>query len=52
MIGMNVRVLRLVSSFLTAEELKPIIHRLYPGELFYATHYTKYLMNEVRVYLL
>nr|CAD1821045.1 unnamed protein product [Ananas comosus var. bracteatus] len=33
-------------NFLTAEELKPIIHRLYPGELFYATHYTKYLMNE------
>ncbi|KAG1361261.1 calumenin-B [Cocos nucifera] len=32
--------------FLTAEELKPIINHPQPGEFFYATHFTKYLMRE------
>ncbi|XP_010934862.1 uncharacterized protein [Elaeis guineensis] len=32
--------------FLTADELKPIIHHLQPGEFSYATHFTKYLMRE------
>ncbi|KAK1283105.1 Calcium-dependent protein kinase 28 [Acorus calamus] len=32
--------------FLTAEELKPIIHNLHPGEISYAKYYTKYLMHE------
>ncbi|CAL9131176.1 uncharacterized protein LOC135626362 [Musa acuminata AAA Group] len=32
--------------FLTAEELKPIIHRLYPGELSQSKYYTKYLMHK------
>jgi len=31
---------------LTAEELKPIIHHLQPGEFSYAMHFTKYLMHE------
>ncbi|XP_072972939.1 uncharacterized protein [Typha angustifolia] len=33
--------------FLTAEELKPIMQSIHPGELSYATYYTKYLMKEV-----
>ncbi|KAF7816674.1 acyl-CoA-binding domain-containing protein 1 [Senna tora] len=33
--------------FLSVEELKPILHYLYPGEISYATLYTSYLMNEV-----
>ncbi|XP_077240221.1 calcium-binding EF hand family protein [Tasmannia lanceolata] len=32
--------------YLTENELEPIIHHLYPGELSYATYYTKYLMHE------
>ncbi|RZR99967.1 hypothetical protein BHM03_00029602, partial [Ensete ventricosum] len=39
--------IRSVSRFLTAEELKPIIHRLYPGELSQSKHYTMYLMHKV-----
>ncbi|KAJ8509927.1 hypothetical protein OPV22_000361 [Ensete ventricosum] len=38
--------IRSVSRFLTAEELKPIIHRLYPGELSQSKHYTMYLMHK------
>lgn len=39
--------IRSVYRFLTAEELKPIIHRLYPGELSQSKYYTKYLMHTV-----
>ncbi|KAF9616427.1 hypothetical protein IFM89_029681 [Coptis chinensis] len=31
---------------LTEEELRPIIHYLHPGELTYATHYTRFLIHE------
>ncbi|XP_042515868.1 reticulocalbin-1 [Macadamia integrifolia] len=33
--------------FLTAEELLPILHQLYPGEITYATYYAKFLIHEV-----
>ncbi|XP_043720863.1 calumenin [Telopea speciosissima] len=33
--------------FLTVEELLPILHQLYPGEITYATYYAKYLIREV-----
>ncbi|KAF8412098.1 hypothetical protein HHK36_000053 [Tetracentron sinense] len=36
-----------MDKFLTEEELQPILHHLHPGELSYATHYTKYLIREV-----
>lgn len=32
---------------LEAEELRPILHYLYPGELTYATYFTSYLIHEV-----
>lgn len=37
----------MVGSLLEAEELKPIIHYLCPGELSYAKYYALYLINAV-----
>ncbi|KAL6123063.1 hypothetical protein ACLB2K_075586 [Fragaria x ananassa] len=34
------------NKFLEAEELRPILHYLYPGELTYATYYTSFLIHE------
>ncbi|KAM5557710.1 hypothetical protein ABKV19_024856 [Rosa sericea] len=34
------------NKFIEAEELKPILHYLYPGELTYATYFTSFLIHE------